>query len=231
MSTLNEITYSVLSPVKPYLTGDTRLTIEQVQYDIKINRAVLIRNELNKNRSKDPGIIQSLGCVPIKAVDSAECCELKSGCYIMRTVDPIPGAIETHNKPQITRIGPIDLSKKGYSFITYTQAQFAGNNKYTKNSIYTFLLNGYVYIVSNNPNIYSQEYINIQGIFEDPTEVSKYKCDIDSDKKCYDEDSPYPIKDWMVSYLITILQEKYLKIYNIMPKDKSNDSTDQITDK
>lgn len=231
MATLNEITYSVLSPVRPYMTGDSHLSIEKVQYDIKNERSKLIRNELNKNRTIDPTIIQSLGCVPVQAVDAAECCTITTNCYVMRTVDKIPNAVETHRKKLITRVGPVNITLKGYSFINYTQAQYSGNNAYTKNDTYAFILNGYIYIKSNNPDIYTLKYINIQGVFEDPTALTNYQCHEDDITPCYDEDSTYPINDWMVTYIEQILQEKYLKQYIAIPKDKSNDATDQITDK
>lgn len=229
MATLNEITYSVLSPVRPYMTGDSHLTIEKVQYDIKNLRSRLIRNEQNKNRTIDSALIQTLGCVPVKAVDASECCTVKTNCYVMRTVDKIPNAIELHRKKLITRVGPVNITSKPYSFITYTESQWAGNNTFTKNDIYAFLLNGYIYLKSNNPDIYALKYINIQGVFDDPTALADYACNEEGTVKCYDEDQPYPINDWMVSYIEDMLQEKYLKQYSY-PADKANDATDQKTD-
>jgi len=231
MSTLNEIVFSVLSPVKSHLSGDSRLTYEKVSFDVKNQRALLIRNEVNKSRAKDPALIQSLGCVPIKAVDTAECCDITTGCYIMRTVDKIPNFIQTHSRKQITRVGPIDITKKPYSFVTYTQAIYTGHNSFTKNEIYAFELNGYIYIMSKNPDIFTLKYINIQGILEDPQDAADYACDIDSNEPCYSEDSDYPISDWMIPYIENILQEKYVKTYLSLPKDQGNDGEEQLTDK
>jgi hypothetical protein len=231
MSTLNEIVFSVLSPVKPYLSGDSRLTYEKVAYDVKNQRALLIRNELNKSRAKDPAFIQSLGCVPIQAVDATECCEIKSGCYIMRTVDKIPAFLMTHSKKQITRVGPIVLSKRPYSFITYTQAIYTGENKFTKNEIYAFELNNYIYLMSKDSSIFTMKYINIQGILENPEDAAAYACTDEDSTPCYNDDSPYPISDWMVPYIENILQEKYMKTYMIVPKDQANDAEDQATDR
>lgn len=230
MATLNELVFGVLSSVAPYASEDTRFTYEKVAYDIKNSRAVLIRNELNKNRSIDPAIIQSLGCVPVKAVDEAECCSVTTGCYIMRTVEKIPNTIETYNKKLVTRIGPIKLTEKGYNIVSYNQAQYSGNGEYTKKEVYAFIHNGYVYLKSKNPDIYQLKYINIQGIFENPEDLTAYQCSETDETPCYNEDSSYPLNAWMIGYIENLLYEKYAKMLQI-PDDKSNDATDKVTDK
>ena len=80
----------------------------RVYFWIKNQRALWLRNELNKNRTIDPNIVQDLGCIELELADKAECCDLEDGCKILRTNVTIPNTIELHNKTGITRVAPID---------------------------------------------------------------------------------------------------------------------------
>jgi hypothetical protein len=74
------------------------------------------------------------------------------------------------------------------------------------------------------------KYINIQGIFENPEDLTAYQCSETDETPCYNEDSSYPLNAWMIGYIENLLYEKYAKMLQI-PDDKSNDATDKVTDK
>ena len=67
--------FGILGKIKPYLSDDTDVSYREVAFELANQRALLIRNELNKNRTIDSDIIQDLGCVSMEPVDPAECCE------------------------------------------------------------------------------------------------------------------------------------------------------------
>ena len=229
MNTLNDIVYSILTSVKPHLTDDEDLTFEKIAYDVRNKRSVFIRNEYNKNRSVDSIFVQDLGCVPVTKVDAAECCDFDSGCKIVRTTEKIPTPIATHRKPLIQRVGPVNKLQRSYNIVTYKEAINSGNGAYNHKEIYTYFHNGYIYLVSKNENVYMLKYINIQGVFENPEDVSRYNL-CDSDTPCYDDNSAYPLPNWMEEYIKTALKEEYIKVDIVMPKDLANDSKNQATD-
>ena len=84
MATLNEISYDLLSIVRPQLSDDTDIEIRQIKFWIRNQRALWIRNELNRKRSIDEDIIQTL-CADIEEVDASDCCGIDLDCDILRT--------------------------------------------------------------------------------------------------------------------------------------------------
>lgn len=229
MNTLNSIVYSILSSVKPHLTDDEDLTFEKVSYDVQNKRAVFIRNEYNKSREIDPSLIQDLGCVDVVKVDAAECCDIDSGCKVVRTQDKIPVPISTHKKPLITRVGPINKLQRNYNFVTYREAANSGNGAYNQREIYAYYFNGYIYLVSKNPSVYLLKKINIQGVFDNPEDLANYNL-CESNTPCYSDNSPYPLPKWMEEYIKNALKEEYVKVDIVAPKDQANDSKNQVTD-
>ena len=225
MATHNELIYSVLDKLKPHLTDDIDISPREIGWEIGVTRALLLRQELNKNRTIDAAIIQDLGCVEVEVSDRAECCDISTDCKIIRTKLEIPTAIELYNSTGITRIGPIDKLDMDYSFITYNRAKFVGNGKYNKDLIYAFLRNNRVYLVSKNDKVKFIKYINIAGVFENPTEVIPFtNC---GGTSCFSSDDEYPINSWMIPVLQDMVINKFIRTIQ-MPKDTINDGTDTV---
>lgn len=226
MNTLNQLAYSILDVVKPKASITEPITLEGIKYHIKNTRALLIRNEINKMRSVDPEIIQDLGCVSVIAVDRAECCDLDIGCNFLRTTLKIPGFIELHQKPLLTRVGPIDKINRPYQLISYERIPFEFYNKFTKSQIKAFLMNNndYLYLAIDKDNILSKSLtkINIQGVFEDPTDVQRFQtC---SGTVCYSDDSTFPMKQWMANGVKDIVIKMYIAPESTRPIDTTNDA-------
>lgn len=227
MPTYNEIIYSVLDKLKPHLTDDIDISPREVGWEIDNVRALLLRNELNKNRTIDANIIQDLGCVEMEVSDRAECCDVSTGCKIIRTKLEIPTAIELYNSTGITRVGPVDKMEQDFSFITYNRAKFAGSGKYNQNIIYAFLRNKRIYLVSKNDKVKFIKYINVAGVFENPTDVTPFtNC---GGSSCFSGDSEYPANNWMIPTIQEMVINKFIGSLQ-MPKDTTNDGSDtQIT--
>ena len=228
--TENQMIFSILGKVRPHLSDDVDLSPRQVAWDIATQRSLMIRNELNKTRTIDVDTIQDLGCVEMEIADPAECCEVSTGCKVVRTVLEIPSTIELHNSDAITRIGPVNKTLKEFSKTTFDAAKFVGNGKYTKGEIFAYRANNRIYLVSNNTNHLFIEHINIRGVFEDPKDVTPFTSCSDGGS-CYSSDDNYPLKSWMYTYIETSLLQKYTHTYQL-PADVLNDSTDNtVTDK
>ena len=76
MSSLNKIVYSIQEKLRVELSDDDPIDWRLIAEEIHTTRAAFIRNEMNRNRTPDPFIIQNLGCVELEVVDRAECCDI-----------------------------------------------------------------------------------------------------------------------------------------------------------
>jgi hypothetical protein len=229
MASENEIVFSILNKIKPHLSDDTEISPREVSYEIAKQRALLIRNELNKNRTIDPDIIQDLGCVELELADPAECCDVSTSCKVMRTVLEIPNAIELHNDIGITTVGPVNKTEKAYSKTTFSGSKFVGNGKYTKDEIYYYIANNRVYLVSNKDNHKFITHINVRGVFENPTDAIPFTNCSDG-SSCYSSDDTYPVKSWMLAYIEAEVLNRYVQKYNI-PADFLSDGGDNTAHK
>jgi len=222
--TENKAIYSILDKLKPHLTDDTDITPRHISFDLANQRALFIRNELNKGRNIDPDIIQDLGCVEMEVADTAECCDITTGCYVMRTKLEIPPTIETHKTTGITRIGSVDKTKKEFSRTTFEASKWVGNGKYNTNEIFAYKANNRIYVISKSDRPKFLTHINIRGIFENPNDVSAFT-NCSTGASCFSGDSKYPLKSWMYSYIEGTILNLYMKRYNL-PADILNDGAD-----
>ncbi len=229
MATENELVFSILNKIKPYLSDDTDVTGRDIAFRIANQRALLIRNEVNKNRTIDPDIIQDLGCVAMEVADPAECCNITTTCKVMRTTLTIPNTIELYNDIALTRIGPVDKTKREFSRTTLEAAKWVGNGKYTSNEIYAYVANNRIYLISNNDNHKFITHINVRGVFENPKDVTPFtNCSTGS--SCYSSDGKYPLKAWMFNYIEGQIIKEYSQLVNL-PSDITNDGSDNTVTK
>jgi hypothetical protein len=228
MITFAKLTYDILELLKGnHVTDDTDLMERQVMYHIANQRALWIRNEYNKpGRSIDPDIISDLGCLELELVDAADCCNIETDCYALRTKKQLPSFIELHDSIAITRVGLPHKLTLPFTFTNYHKVIYSLSNKYSKSQVYGFLLNGYIYLLSEKVNIKMLDYINVQGVLEDPMDLADFKCE--NGNPCFDINGRYPIKSWMVPY-ITSEVVKLLGIGIKTPQDVANDANDKPT--
>jgi len=197
MATLNQLVYDIWEIARPRISDDDNFDKRQFEFWIKNTRALLLRNELNKNRTIDPNLIQDLGCVELELADAADCCEITDGCKILRTKLEIPNTIELHNKTGITRVAPVNKLTVPFNFVDYERAIYSGNGRFNSNQVFAFLLNDRIYLKVNNTDIAKYlTHINVRGVFEDPKEAAKFHhC---SGDPCYTGSSEYPVNSWMI---------------------------------
>lgn len=229
MSTLNEITYNILMSVRPHLIDDEDLTIEKVQHDINLKRAKMLKTELSRNRNVDINYVQTLGCVEMELASPVDCCiDVDIDCKLLRSKLIIPNAIEANHKKLIMRVGPIIKTLPKFTFVPYDRFIHSGNGKYNKNDIFATLHDGRIYLKSNNDNVNLIQYIDVQGIFEDPREAARFiNCE---DHPCYTDDDNYPLNMWMEDYIKNELIDEYTRYTLRSTKDLTNDGKSGTTD-
>lgn len=226
--TLNQFVYQVYEALQ-INADDTTLDRRLIEDLIAEERALWIRNELNKNRSIDSNIIQDLGCVEVIPIEptSAECCSLPEfgACKVLRTKSTIPNSIELYQDKLITRVGPILLNGKRYTQLGLDAVPSAGHGRFNRNEVYYFLLSNHVYLFSRDPLFAKTvEVINLQGVFEDPREAARYKqC---NGTPCWTPDSKYPLNTWMWAQWIKPRVLEKLQTKLTLPHDLSNNAQD-----
>jgi len=227
MATLNEIAYDLLTIVKPQLSDDNDIELRQVKYWIHNQRALWIRNELNKNRTIDATLEQTL-CADLELVDASDCCGIDLDCNILRTKQKIPKTIELHSKEGITRVGPVNKKRRGFAYISYSRVPWIGNGRFNSKSIFAFLHDEYMYIYPLDPKYQKMEKTIIRGIFEDPTSISSFN-NCDTNTPCYTDDDDYPIKTWMIPPMKESIMKSNL-IIAVQAEAQQDDSNNAKSD-
>lgn len=226
MISLNTMIYQIYEALQ-ITSDDTSLDKRLIKDLISQHRANWIRKEHNKNRSTDDNIIQDLGCIEMILTDriSANCCDISSDCKILRSKEKIPNAIELNHEKMITRISAVDFMSIPIMFMDYDHAIYFGNGRYNKKSLGAFIKNNYFYIIYKEGSFNMLiERLNVQGVFEDPTEAATFNdC---NGGPCFSWDSRYPVNAWMWQSLIKpgVLNE--LRTKRTLYKDENNNSKD-----
>jgi len=227
MISLNHIVYDILELTRGgTISDDIKVDERQVEYLINNQRALLIRNEYNKpGRTIDHNIVQDLGCLELEEAKPEDCCIETNGCVVLRTKDIIPNTIELHDKTSITRVGPVNKTANSFSFMPYERAVRSGYGKYNSKLTFAYFLNNRIYLKTGSFSGSTIDYINVRGVFEDPTEAAAFEdCD---GTKCFSRDDKYPINGWMVPYI----KEQILRQLGVSmqtPTDTANDAKEDL---
>jgi hypothetical protein len=193
-------------------------------------RSLWLRNEYDKNRSIDPYVLQNINCAELELVNPIDCCiDVPSGCKVLRTKKKIPNTIEFFYTKGIVTIGSADILKPRISLIDYSRVPYVGHGRTTGKTVYAFLYDQYIYLISRDLSYTFMKYITIRGIFEDPTSLSDFT-NCTNGQTCWSPSEPYPLNQWMWEYMKPyIVQQLMQKKAN--QYDDSNDTDDQNADR
>jgi hypothetical protein len=193
-------------------------------------RSLWLRNEYDKNRSIDPYVLQNINCAELELVNPIDCCiDVPSGCKVLRTKKKIPNTIEFFYTKGIVTIGSADILKPRISLIDYSRVPYVGHGRTTGKTVYAFLYDQYIYLISRDLSYTFMKYITIRGIFEDPTSLSDFT-NCTNGQACWSPSDPYPLNQWMWEYMKPyIVQQLMQKKAN--QYDDSNDTDDQNADR
>ena len=227
MVTYNTIVYDIKETLTSNkIVDDYNLDDRRIIYIFNNIRNLLLKREYNlPGKRFDTSIIQSM-CVDLELKNSDICpCSDYDGCdeFLVSTV-AIPPFLELHHKPAIVKIGSPDLKNYFFSVVPYAQSIYSGKGRFNNNGLYAFLIENKIYIPIKNAKHKLIERINIMGVFEDPTELSKFN-NCTTNTVCFDKDAPYPINGANVS----LIKELVLKEIGMQfPKDNINDANYSI---
>jgi hypothetical protein len=216
--TLKEIVFDIRNAARAGgIVDDERISERQVAFWVNHYRALLIRRDLDKGKTISDNISQDLGCLSLIVADKAECCDLTSDCEILRTEVTLPTPIELSRMDAITYVGNIDRTK-GYELTSPVMSHWDKYSRYTSKVAKAYYLNGYIYITNET----FLKWINVQGIFQDPTEAGRFNtCD---GEPCYTASSDYPVSSYMVPTIKQMIFQQELKLSLNTTPDVTNNA-------
>lgn len=198
---------------------DFRVEDSQIKYWIHQFRAMLISQAIQKKQDITTSWLQTISCLELEQVDSSECCDETTECYVLRTIETLPRTIEGFNQDMIVRVESLNgnviprTSQFGSKYDKYA--------KWSSNKTKWFLKNDRIYVINNQ----FLSKINVIGIFEDPTTLAAYNsCD---EAPCYSDNSNYPCSFKMANDITNLVLKT--KIYPLLalPQDTTNDAANE----
>src|SRR3972149_1389636 len=227
--TLEQLIYEVRLVIRQQnLFDDDKLDDRLIKHWIHNQRALWIRNEMNKQRTVDEQIIQTLGCIPLEVADRSSCPSFLTSFTVLQTSVDIPKVIELNNSDGIIEIGPVDKIAIPFSYVNLQRARFSGNGKWNKNMIYAFRYGQRVLVFSRGVRSFQKylRYLRLRGVFENPEDVAVFT-HVDG-TPCYTDASDYPLNNWMWNYIRDKIIEINFKLLVAAPTDKDNDSAEKL---
>lgn len=171
-------------------------------------RALWIKNEMNKGKDFDIFMVQKLPCLELEVADASMCGLINTEHRIMRTIQKIPNTISNNYNDGITSVRiPIMIAPR-LNYISREDSIFAGNTRFTKRDIFVFKHNNRFWIkyLPDNIHMNFMTHLAIEGLFEDPLEIIRYNdC---NNNPCFDEEKEvYPLSDVLWQYIMSAVVE------------------------
>ena len=203
------------------ITSSETISLRQIEDWVHQYRGVLLKRDLDKGKKPNPDYIQEIGnirLVPIELVGDDILDERNTtGTVIYRTSLEIPKTIDLNFTSGFTYIGTPTGNR--IQLIPESRSEWQRYKKYTADDKLCFLRNGYLFVINSD----ALEFITVRGIFEVPSEVSRFVNPI-TEQPYFDLDSKYPIPINLIPTLKEMILQKELKIEVSSPTNNTNDA-------
>lgn len=204
--TLNQLIDDILLEARnSNIAESEKLSRRQIELWIKTYRAFLIKQDLDKDRTINPLYTQTIRMHISKVEEDPEHYEYVGD-------DKLPKLIDFNYRPGVVTVK--DSHGNLIQVGSETKMKFQKYRKYTCNDYIAYVKDDYIYVESRNNLI---EYIDIQLIAEDPTELIM----------CYDpNEDDYPLPGAMWATVKQLIFTRDIPTMLQMPSDTTNDSND-----
>lgn len=193
---------------------------------INTQRNTWLKNEMNKGRSIEDNIRQSINGLELQVADASTFPLIATNSRVLRTIDKIPRTIERLHNDTILQVRNSNLVSQKYNYVHRDKFPFVGNGRFNKSDIFITLYNDHLYVKlqKENPKIAMLTHLTIEGVFEDPREPYYFKDE--ARKATYDVYlEEYPLSRAMWTYIKgVILQAEGKLITNIPASNTINNS-------
>jgi len=224
MATLNELAYNVLNIARGGLSSDDdRLNVRQIKFWIGYYRAKLTFEYFNAGKGIDPQLMQDMGVLKLKEVDSADSQLAYWGCPIKYAT--IPKLIDLPNQAGLVFVGLVD-KRTPIVISPPNVVQYRSHARFTGDMRKAYMVGNRLYVT--DPFNEDLCYINVRGIFDDPTAVEWV--DENGVTHCIKDDEEYPMPEHYVSDIVARIMQFELNMLIRTSNDEVNDSveTEQV---
>lgn len=222
--TLNDGVYNITNIARNG-QGDsvsTKLSPKQVEFWMNYHRASVAFLQTQQGNNIDPQLVQDMGIVPLTDVDKADssCPPIEWGCTIKKVT--IPKLVDFPGGRALTFVGLID--KQTPIILDYPDTHiFERATRFGKLMNRAYVVGNTLYVVSKE-GYESLKYINIRGVFEDPTEVFTYAypgCEARCFNRATDE---YPLSQKMYDEVLRRIMIRELNMTSQTVTDELNNA-------
>jgi|TARA_R100000030_G_scaffold86824_1_gene70326 hypothetical protein len=215
--TLNEIAYNILNLVRGGRSNNNEhISLDQIKFNIKYYRAMLIRRDFARNGIITRHLEQDLGCLELEKVDASKCCNLPTHCAVYKTIKKIPKTVRFNFRDSITHVS--DVTGLGtIPMVENHTVQWLPYDKYVKERMKAYMIEDYLYVY----NADGLKFINVRGVFEDPSDLALYDCD---GSDCYSDDIDFPIPMDMLQTITQGIMSGELMMLATSVNDTTNDT-------
>lgn len=224
----SEIIYNI----KNLLSGgvqsdDMSISDRQVMFIVDYYRARLLKQDQEQGRFVQSLYVQNLGCVNVIQADKNDKCDIED--CILRTELHLPKPLESHTGMNFTFVGTSNgkpFQHKPHNAMFWKRAA-----KWTGNEPNWYFQSGYIYLVDPPSKMFSD--LNVQGIFERPSEAMEFRtcaCP-DNNEDCLGTlDFEYPLPMHHVDTIVKLVAETEMRILTSIPVDNANNSINQLAE-
>lgn len=227
MSSYREITSMVLDELK-LTSDDSHFTEEHILYLADKMRCFLLKQRYSDIRKEIPESNYQTICVNLEEVcgfPSMVGAMCNNGRYLKST-KPIPHTMSVGSQ----KVTTMDYFQGNINYVGNERFRYVGNNKYLRNQSYaTIAPDSYLYLKSNNPQLYYLEKVKITGIFEDSAQAAELQCpDSNGSTVCDIMDMTFPMEESLVPPLIELIV-KELSAFKYQSQDSINNASDDLS--
>lgn len=209
-----------------HITDEDLLSDRLVEFWIVSQRATWIKKRDSAYIKNDHSLSQVL-TTPIVSVDRSFLPDRVPSDYrILRSQEKLPELINFTSWDGIISAGPIDMASLRFNHVEYREAIASGHGRFNKGQIYSFVLNGYLYLISRSVDNewYLISQAGVIGIFSNPREVGNF-VHVTGDP-CWSINDEYPISIDLWNYMKDEIRKVNIDTLANLPVDRSNDDSD-----
>jgi len=189
--TLNEIAYNILNLIRGGRPNQSEhISLDQIKFNIKHYRAMLIRRDYARNGIITRHLEQDLGCIELEDCNPSKCCSLPVSSSVSRSVLDIPRTVRFNFKDAITFVGDV-TGIKTIPMVDSSMIRWLPYDKYTGEKYKAYMIEDKLYIY----NAKGLKFVNVRGIFEDPTDLKHFQCE---NGECWNDNAEFPMPADMI---------------------------------
>lgn len=228
--TLEQVSYNILNSITGgRSTNNEYISLEQIKFQVKYYRSLLIRRDQERNRKRRE-LEQELGTLSLTTINKSSNDNL-AGKSVLRTNERIPTPVRLKGEDALY-VSTTD-HERSFSLTSHKSSHW--KSTYSKYANYTdscYLLDGYIYINYDgftdklNQRIKGEDVeiegipldsVYVRGIFEDPTEVFIFNDEDESNQ-------PFPLPVDMIEQVTKSIIGGELNSLLQTPSDLTHDN-------